>query len=401
MRIVYHHRTRSTDGQRIHIQEMVRAFEQLGHQVRLVSLVPTDAEQNNARRDAGEALWKRLVRRVPFAYELVQLGYNLIGLPMLLKAVLAGRTDFIYERYSLFNFTGVLAARACGVPIILEVNSPFALEQARDKDIRARRLAHWSERIICNLATHVIVVSSPLARILAEQGIRESLITVMPNGVSDEHLRARCASPELRRRLGLDNCLVAGFVGWFRKWHGLELLLEAYLRSGLASSGVKLLLIGDGPAMPELKAFVEQHGLEGQVVFSGPVPHAEVPEYLHLIDIAVQPAANEYCCPMKILEYMAMGKPVVAPRQENILELLREGEEAVYFDPGDVRGLAAALAALANNPGRMARMGAAARQAILERGLLWTGNAGRVLDMATPGGRESRVPDGKLTPTPR
>src|ERR1022692_911369 len=48
--------------------------------------------------------------------------------------------------------------------------------------------------------------------------------------------------------------------------------------------------------------------------------------YLDLIDIAVQPAANEYCCPMKILEYMALGKPIVAPRQENIQDLLREGE---------------------------------------------------------------------------
>ena len=385
MKILYHHRTRSTDAQRIHIQEIVRAFEDLGHEVKLVSLVPTEAGQDNAERDAGDPWWKKLVRRLPFAYELVQLGYNAVGIPLLLKAALAGKAHFIYERYSLFNFTGVLVARMCGVPIVLEVNSPFALEQSRDREIRLRRFAEWTERAICNMADHVIVVSTPLARIMAEAGVKPSLIEVMPNGVSPRHFRTGEASADLRRRLGLDGGLVVGFVGWFRKWHGLEMLLEAFDESRLAAAGVKILLIGDGPAMADLKAIVAARRMESGVVFSGPVPHAEVPRYLDLVDIAVQPAANEYCCPMKILEYMALGKPVVAPRQENIVELLKEGDEAVFFTPGNAASLTGVLRDLAGDRERAARMGQNARAAVLARGRLWTNNAQRVMEMVERG----------------
>src|SRR4051812_38440184 len=101
MEIIYHHRTRSTDAQRIHIQEIVRALEGLGHNVEIVSLVPTDAEQNNAVRDAGEPLWKSFVRRIPFSFEVVQLGYNIVGFPMLLWRMSRRNVSFVYERYSL------------------------------------------------------------------------------------------------------------------------------------------------------------------------------------------------------------------------------------------------------------------------------------------------------------
>ena len=383
MRIIYHHRTRSTDAQRIHILEMVHAFEELGHQVRIVSLVPTDRAQHDANRDAGNPLWQRLARRIPFAYEMVQLGYNAIGIPMLLAKVLRGKADFIYERYSLFNFTGVAVARLCGVPIMLEVNSPFALEQARDKDIRLQRLAQWTEKVTCNLATRIIVVSTPLKSIMAASGVAPGKIEVMTNGVRLEHFAPQPPSEDLRRSLGVaPGDVVVGFVGWFRRWHGIEMLLEAFQKSGLAGRGVKVMLIGDGQAMAGLRQYVKDNRLDGSVIFTGPVPHSSVPPYLDLIDIAVQPAANEYCCPMKILEYMALGKPIVAPRQENIQELLREGEEAQFFRAGDADSLADALKALVNDPAKVRRMGQLARAAITGRGFLWTANAKRVVEIA-------------------
>ncbi len=381
MRILYHHRTRSTDAQRIHIQEIVKAFEELGHEVDIASLVPTDAEQQNAARDAGDALWKRLARRIPFSYDILQLAYNIVGLPMILAAVLRRRPDFIYERYALLNFSAALAARLCRIPLVLEVNSPFALEQMRDGDIRLPRFAAWSEIAICNMATRVVVVSSPLRRILERAGVTPDKIAVMPNGVCLEKFQPQAASPALLERLGLAGSTVIGFVGWFRKWHGLELLLEAFERSGLAGGGVKVLLIGDGQAMPDLKNYVAQHRLESDVVFTGPLPHGEVPQYVDLIDIAVQPAANEYCCPMKIFEYMALAKPIVAPRQENIQEVLRDGEEARFFTPGDANSLASALREVAGDAVAAREMGGRCRKAITGRGFVWRENARRVVEM--------------------
>jgi glycosyltransferase involved in cell wall biosynthesis len=383
MRIIYHHRTRSTDAQRIHIQEIVKAFEGLGHQVEMVSLVPINAGQDDAQRDAGDAWWKKMVRRIPFSYDLVQLGYNLVGLPMILVACFRKRPDFIYERYSLFNLAGVLAARLCRIPIVLEVNSPFALEQMRDKEVRLHGVATWSERTICNMASYTIVVSSPLRRILEQSGVHPERIEVMTNGVCLEHFQPQAGSDALRERLGLTGQTVIGFVGWFRKWHGLEMLLDAFQRSGLARENVKLLMIGDGPAMAGLREFAEANQLSDAVIFTGPLPHSEVPPYLDAIDIAVQPAANEYCCPMKILEYMALEKAIAAPRQENIQELLREGDEAEFFNPGDAESLAETLRRLVKDRSRSEELGRRGRAAITERGFLWQENAARVVRMVS------------------
>jgi glycosyltransferase involved in cell wall biosynthesis len=214
----------------------------------------------------------------------------------------------------------------------------------------------------------------------------------MPNGVNLEHLGAAHQDGGLRRSLGLEGRVAVGFVGWFKKWHGLEFLLEAFGGSRLGDLGAALLLIGDGPAMPDLKRYVETNGLGNSVVFTGAVPHERIPPYLGLIDIAVQPAANEYCCPMKIIEYMGLGKPIVAPRQENIAELLGDGSEALLFEPGDERSLAGALRALITDREERRRLGEGALAAVHERGLLWTANARRILDLAAASRRSATEP---------
>src|SRR5260370_1756830 len=207
----------------------------------MVSLVPIAAGEEDAKRDAGDAFWKKLVRRIPFAYEIVQVAYNFVGIPMLLNKIFRGHADFIYERYSLFNFTGGLVARLYRIPLILEVNSPFALEQSRDKELRMVRFAQWSERTICNLATRVIVVSTPLARMMREYGVSPSKLEVMPNGVCLENFKSTGKSGALRRSLGVSyGQTVIGFVGWFRKWRGLALLWEAVHRSNLDGERVKV-----------------------------------------------------------------------------------------------------------------------------------------------------------------
>ncbi len=383
MNIVYHHRTRAADAQGVHIIEIVKAFRALGHSVDVVSLVRTEdsPRRETAEQKAHMPAWQRLVRRIPLAYEAVQMAYNGVGLWILGRRLRRGGVDFLYERYSLFNFTGVLAAKLWRIPLVLEVNSPLALELAEERAIRARRLAERMERAICNAATKVIVVTQPLKRILVSNGVEGSKIVVMPNGVDPRRFQPDEDSGGLRRQLGLEGRAVIGFVGWFRKWHGLDLLLEAFREGRLAETGARLLLIGDGPAMVELQEFVGRHGMEGTVVFTGPLPHRDIPRHLSAIDIAVQPAANSYCCPMKILEYMALGKAIVAPRQENIVEILRDGEEAALFTPGDQASLAQALRLLVSNAQEREKLGNQARAAIQSRGYLWEANAARVAAM--------------------
>jgi glycosyltransferase involved in cell wall biosynthesis len=393
MKVLYHHRTRATDAQRVHIREIIQGFRQMGHTVEVAALVDAEKPEQDAAREAVESGWKKVLRRTPFAYELVQVAYNAFAVPWLWWKLRRSGADFIYERYSLFNCSGVLAGRLAGRPVILEVNSPFALEQHREKEIRAARFALWMERMICNAATKVIVVSSPLRRIMIENGVRDSRLELMTNGVNLAHLNSVPAD-ELRRTLKLDGKVVIGFVGWFRKWHGIEFLLEAFAQSALQREGAVLVLIGDGPAMPDLKRRAAELGLSDTVIFTGPVPHEKIPPYLSLVDIAVQPAANEYCCPMKIIEYMGLGKAIVAPRQENIEEILRDGHDAALFPPQDIAGLVESLRTLVRGPDRRALLGERALESIHRRGLLWTKNAERVVQLVTVAGGMGPAPLG-------
>ena len=386
MRILYHHRTRATDAQKVHILEMVSAFRELGHEVTIASLVETENRASKPEQDAKESSLKKLLRRIPFSSEVVQLAYNLFAIPWLCANIRRSRADFIYERYSLLNFSGVVAAALMGKPIILEVNSPLALEMSRDKEIRAHKFAAWMERVICNGATKVVVVSGPLRRIMLENGVQESKLYLMPNGVNLRRFTDQ-AGGGLPESLTIRNRVVIGFVGWFRPWHGLELLLEAFYESGLWRGAAVLMLVGDGPATRELKDYAAQANLQDAVIFTGAVSHEEIPAYLGVVDIAVQPAANEYCCPMKIIEYMGLGKAIVAPRQENIEELLDNGRNAVLFQPGDTAGLARALSALATDASLRSKVGQNARRAIYDRGLLWESNAQRVVEMLQPPGK--------------
>lgn len=310
--------------------------------------------------------------------EVLALGYNLVGLPLILWKLQRSRAKLLYERYSLMNFSGVLAGRLTACPVVLEVNSPLALEMARDGEIQLPRFSRWSQRVICNLAERVVAVSTPLARILIADGVRPDKLVVVPNAVNLAQFDDAMDGALLRNTLHLTGKVIVGFAGWFKSWHGVELLLDAFGKAQLGQKGAVLVLIGDGPRMPQIRSHMEKLGLGSCVVLSGPLPHAEIPTWLSLLDVAVQPAANEYCCPMKIIEYMAMRKAIVAPFQENIAELLSPSE-AAFFKPNDVDDLARCLTEVIDDRELREKLGAAARVRLERCHPSWEANAKRVL----------------------
>jgi glycosyltransferase involved in cell wall biosynthesis len=378
VRILYHHRTRAGDAQGIHIHEIVRAFRELGHEVRVAALA---GEGGAAGPQEGPV--SRALRAVPsWVYEALSLGYNMYGYRRLVREGRDFRPDLLYERYALNTFCGVWAARRLGVPMILEVNAPLAQEQEQLGRLAFRRFARFSERWICSRSTRTIVVTGVMRELLAEKGVPRRHMTVMPNGIDPERFHPDVSGSEVRRRHGLEGTVVVGFVGWFRKWHGLEMLLDVFARTDLASRRVRLLLVGDGPARPDLDRIVAERGLGGAVAFTGPVPHGDIPAHVAAMDVALQPSAPAYACPMKIIEYLAMGKCVVAPDQPNIRELVDDGESALLFRPEDAGALARALETSAGDVALRSRIGSRGLAVVRERGYLWQNNARRALDMA-------------------
>lgn len=388
MKILYHHRTRAEDAQGIHIAEIQRAFRQLGHEVVEVALVPAGGA-DGVRRDPGEFVKRvsRAAASIPQAgYELLEIGANAVVAAKLASAIRSAKPDFVYERYSLHNAAGVLAAKVAGVPLVLEVNAPLAEERARHggankKGLAFPALAAKVERAIWKAATAIVTVSTPLAGHLTRAGVERRRILVLPNAVRREMLVAGAGGPAVRASHGFGpEHVVFGFTGWFRPWHGLEEMLEAFADAKLAEKGARVLLVGEGQALPALKEIVAKRGLGGAVVFAGAVGRDAISDHIAAFDVALQPHATSYASPMKIFEYLALGKPVVAVRTPAIAEILTDGVDSILFSPKDIGALVAGIRTLHADGALRARMSAAARETVDRRGFYWDENARRTIE---------------------
>lgn len=382
MRILYHHRTRAEDAQGIHIEEIQRGFRQLGHEVKEVALIPRGGAGGPSKPGAAARAISAVARHMPRAgYELLEIAGNAVETAKLVAAIREFRPDAIYERYSLHNAAGVLASRMTGVPLALEVNAPLAEERSKHGGLAFPGLARAIESAIWRAATAIVTVSGPLASAIEAAGVPRGRIRVLHNAVRRELLRDERDGLAVRARWGIPRgSVVCGFTGWFRPWHGLEGFLHSFAEAGLDRLGAKVMLVGEGQAKPQLEAIVASKGLSGSVIFTGAVGRDAIADHVAAFDVALQPLATPYASPMKIFEYLAVGKPVVAAATPAITEVLTHGVDSLLFAPGNYGAMAAAVKRLVENDDLRARLSRGARATISDRGLFWDENARRTLE---------------------
>jgi len=378
MKILYHHRTLSRDGQSVHIDELVRALRDLGHEVCVVG--PAQHARASFGSDAG--IVAHLKKHVPGSvYELAELAYNLPAFWRLAKAYRTMKPDVLYERYSLFLLAGLWLRRLFGVPMLLEVNAPLAAERKRFDNLRLAGLADRAEAWVWRGADRALPVTGVLADHLRAKNVRAERLSVIPNGVGPEFLAPPPDTKAAQTALGISAKVVLGFVGFMRPWHGLDRVIDFIADAGPAA-GLHLLLIGDGPARDDLAKQAAARGVSGQVTFTGVVDRSRIIEHIAAFDVALQPDVVSYASPLKLFEYMALGRAIIAPDTVNIREVIQDGENAVLFDPGDNDTFRQALSRLCQDGDLRKRLGQAARDTILNRGFTWARNAARVETMA-------------------
>jgi glycosyltransferase involved in cell wall biosynthesis len=288
----------------------------------------------------------------------------------LLKAI---RADVVLERYSLSSGPALHAARQCGVPFILEVNAPLVDEAARYRGLQRVDTAQARERRILREAGWIIAVSRAIRDHVVAAGAAAERVTVVPNGV-DLELFSSGNGRRVRQEHGLTGRLVIGFAGSLKPWHGMLELAEAF--ASLPGEPC-LLIVGDGPARGAIESYLRHRGLEARSVVTGAVPHAEMPSHLAAMDIAVAPYLSQrdfYFSPLKLVEYLAAGIPLVTTAQGDIPDLV--GAAGLLVQPGSVAELSAALTRLIEDPKLRVRLSHAGRLRATD--FTWDGAAARV-----------------------
>lgn len=378
MKILYHHRTVSKDGQDVHIEEMIAAFRRQGHDVIVVA--PERAQNAGFGDDGG--LISRIKSLLPGAvYEMLELFYSVPAYLRLKRAYLAHRPDILYERYNLLFLAGYWLKRRFGLPYILEVNAPLAHERAAFGGLKLRRIADWSERVVWRGADKALPVTDILADFLRRSGVAENRIEVIHNGINRQRFPEHLDSSAIRRELGLDGKLVLGFTGFIRSWHGLTHVVDL-MAAMKDRSDLHLVVIGDGPAKAELEEHARKTGMQDRVTLLGLLPRDKVANYIAAFDIALQPRVVDYASPLKLFEYMGLGRAIVAPDQPNIREILTDGEDALLFDPDDPASFRNAIERLCRDEALRLGLGRAASRTIESKGFTWDNNARRVVAMA-------------------
>ncbi|MHC4415974.1 MAG: glycosyltransferase family 4 protein [Planctomycetota bacterium] len=377
-------------GNSIHVQEVVRSLMSNGASVELF-----------AARLGGHpprGLESVLVHRLPRGShgEAVDKEQSSLKANDDLRSALrtTGPFDLVYERHSLWSYAGMEYARECGIPGLLEVNAPLIEEQRRYRRLVLEADAERAVARTFAAASALLGVSDDVAGYLNRHPEARGRVHVVPNGVDPSRFPPNL-EPALPEERGT---FTVGFVGTLKPWHGVQSLIEAFADLHPIDPRVRLLIVGDGPLRHDLEAVAAARGVDHATVFRGAVAPTQIPALLASMDVAVAPypALDEfYFSPLKIFEYMAAGRAIVAAAIGQINHLIIDGVTGLLYRPGDTRGLTAALNRLKADPALGRRLGRAARR-VAERDYTWHSVIRRIHELA-----EAHSPRREVRPSGR
>ena len=244
------------------------------------------------------------------------------------------------------------------------------------------RILVWLEKLSFHFADHVISTNESYKEIALQRGgVEEGRITIVRNGPD---LKELSTSSDAKEYLRMDGRFIIGYVGVTGIQDGVSNLINAiaYLVRDLKRTDIFCLILGDGAAMPSLKALASRLEISSHILFAGWIKSpAEIAEYFKVMDICVAPEPfdpyNNRSTAAKVMEYMAMGKPIVSSDLHEHHFTAREA--AVYAMPGDAKDFALKIVELIDDPGRRIAM-AKAGQARIKTELAWSHQAKHLLE---------------------
>ncbi|MEG3640529.1 TIGR04063 family PEP-CTERM/XrtA system glycosyltransferase [Magnetococcus sp. PR-3] len=265
---------------------------------------------------------------------------------------------------ALNGMAAVWASRYFKIPLVYEVrafweDAAVSHGQTHAGSVRYR-LSRLLESHVLKQAHAVTTICDGLKTDMVARGIVEDKITLIPNAVDIERFAPLPDQGDvaLREKLGFKAGPILGFIGSFYAYEGLSLLVEAVAQLREQEVACNLLLVGGGPEASALKALITQLGCGDRVRMTGRVDQTEVADYYALCDWMVYPRLSqritETVTPLKPLESMALGRPVLVSDVGGHRELVKEGVTGLMFCAGHKQALVECLRTLPPHETRQA-----------------------------------------------
>jgi glycogen(starch) synthase len=268
------------------------------------------------------------------------------------------------------------AARILGCPFVYEMRgmweeSAVAGGRWRDGGLAHRRFRRLETKAL-KAADAVICISETLRQEAISRGVDPECITVVPNGVDSlqNQLESSPLFEKMRDKLEAKN--IVGYIGSLRALEGVDLTAEAVSLLRNRGVDVDLFVLSTEPGQADLIDHCQHLGIAENAHIVGPVPHAQVPAFLDLIDVFVVSRPDvkvaRLVTPLKPFEAMGAGLAVVLSDLPALAEIVEDGKTGCLSPPGDVGALADAIHGLLADPEERFRIGRNAREWVsLER----------------------------------
>lgn len=402
-----------------HTAGVIEGFLDNGFEVDYASLKPLPTRREGARwlklQPGGLLAMPAELNFYPYAEAIEEKIVPLHG---------ANPWSFIYQRFSLHDFTGPHLGRRLNVPVVVEFNGSEAWASANwGTRLSLHGAAEKAEAVALGAADLIVTVSDELGHELKRRGIPDGRVLVYPNcvdpAVFDSTRFSRDELAELKRRNGIpDDALVAGFIGTFGQWHGVEFLAECIrdlVRDDvgwLERNKLHFMLVGDGLKMPVVRELVGSPPVSRFVTLTGLVAQSEAARYLACADLLLSPhvpnadGSGFFGSPTKLFEYMAMEKPIIASALGQIGDVIAgrgatrlgtlppgAGEPCGFlFEPGNAQAFKDTLRQVVDDMPAAAKVAKAARLEVLNR-YTWKRHVDAILAAMAGNGLRARRPD--------
>jgi glycosyltransferase involved in cell wall biosynthesis len=349
------------DGQRTHILEVVSAWHRAGVDVTL--FLPQFSAQRESLSFSHQYLSVRIGNNLKFIEYEIRLGFSLF------RSIIKKRPDVIYIRKGFLTIFPVFLSRLFSIKCVLEVNGLVGEEVYLGHGFPAfvSRIFAIPEWITYRLTDKIITVTDGLKQVICNMhNIDEARIRVISNGVNTERFK-----PVIREE---DGIIYLGYIGNLVPWSGLDYMLRSLPLVIREYPQLKFLIVGTGRYMSYLKDLATELEINQQIIFTGSVPSAKVPEYITRCHICYLPArrlrnARIGISPLKIYEYLACGIPVIVT-DINGLEFITTQGVGLVVEPESSSALTKATIELLGNPELRSEMSRKGRK-LVEKEFSW------------------------------
>ena len=381
MRVLYFAYIKYADGPNSHaqgfigeIQKLVEGFSVIGLTSKVKPYYYKGAKYKKILKTFQPKIW----------YDFKKILLNINDFISEYSQIKNFKPDIIIFRYELYRLTPLIFSYLFKIPLVLESNGSAAYECDKFGTKGNKRVACFVEGRILKHAKVVYTVSNVLKKYYLQSynNMDGKKIVTIPNGADLKRMKP-LDKIESKKKIGLDQAFIVGFIGSFAPWHDINTLINSAIRIKKAEVKIVYLLIGAGRLKLNYQKRVIDEGLEEIVIFHDPVDYIDIPLFLSAIDMAsvlsLPTYGNDFHgSPIKLFEYMAMEKAVIATKLGQFTEIIEDGRNGYLVDLEDDCRVTEIILECQRHQERLNQIGVNARNTIVEKKLTWQNNAEKV-----------------------